>query len=78
MKRIAVFLALALCLAGCASDGPLSNGEWFLPYHSHEGPHLWLGRTILNAGLFALYVTAGVAYLAAEACVQSACCRPCR
>jgi hypothetical protein len=58
VKAVAVGLVLALVLTGCASEGPLPDGHWFLPYRPEAGPLVWLAHTAGNVGLVAIYIGA--------------------
>ena len=54
---------LGLLLSGCATDGPLEDGRWFLTYPPDENPFFWLARSVANMGLVAVYVGACAANL---------------
>lgn len=51
-------LVLALLLSGCASEGTLPDGHWFLSYRTESGPWVWLAHTVGNVGLVAVYIGA--------------------
>jgi hypothetical protein len=59
VKTVAVAVALAMLLSGCASsEGPLEGGRWFLSNPPDAGPLLWMARGVANMGLGAVYVGA--------------------